>query len=38
LLKMLQKNLGALSEAGSPLKFGPEEGPRVLQCVWLESC
>ena len=27
LLKMLQKNLGALSEAGSPLKFGPEEGP-----------
>jgi methyltransferase (TIGR00027 family) len=28
LLKMLQKNLGgALSKAGSPLKFGPEEGP-----------
>ncbi|HEX4603137.1 MAG TPA: SAM-dependent methyltransferase [Candidatus Angelobacter sp.] len=27
LLKMLQKNLAALSEAGSPLKFGPEEGP-----------
>jgi methyltransferase (TIGR00027 family) len=27
LLKILQKNLGALSEAGSPLKFGPEEGP-----------
>ena len=27
LLKMLQKNLGALSESGSPLKFGPEEGP-----------
>lgn len=27
LLTMLQKNLGALSEAGSPLKFGPEEGP-----------
>ena len=27
LLKMLQKNLGALSDAGSPLKFGPEEGP-----------
>jgi len=27
LLKMLQKNLGALREAGSPLKFGPEEGP-----------
>jgi methyltransferase (TIGR00027 family) len=30
LLKMLQKNLGALSEAGSPLKFGPEEGPEFL--------
>jgi len=28
LLKMLQKTLGgALSEAGSPLKFGPKEGP-----------
>lgn len=28
LLKMLQQNLGgALSQAGSPLKFGPEEGP-----------
>ncbi|MGC2694848.1 MAG: SAM-dependent methyltransferase [Candidatus Angelobacter sp.] len=27
LLKMLQKNLGALKDAGSPLKFGPEEGP-----------
>jgi methyltransferase (TIGR00027 family) len=27
LLKMLQKSLGALNEAGSPLKFGPEEGP-----------
>jgi methyltransferase (TIGR00027 family) len=28
LLKMLQKNLGsALDQAGSPLKFGPEEGP-----------
>jgi O-methyltransferase involved in polyketide biosynthesis len=27
LLKTLQKNLAALSEAGSPLKFGPEEGP-----------
>ncbi|HET9838550.1 MAG TPA: SAM-dependent methyltransferase [Candidatus Angelobacter sp.] len=27
LLKMLQKNLGALEKAGSPLKFGPEEGP-----------
>ncbi|MGZ4900626.1 MAG: class I SAM-dependent methyltransferase [Candidatus Angelobacter sp.] len=30
LLKMLQKNLGALSEAGSPLKFGPEEGPEYF--------
>lgn len=27
LLAMLQKNLKQLSEAGSPLKFGPEEGP-----------
>jgi methyltransferase (TIGR00027 family) len=27
LLHMLQKNLKQLSEAGSPLKFGPEEGP-----------
>lgn len=27
LLKMLQKELPALSEAGSPLKFGPPEGP-----------
>jgi len=27
LLKMLQENLGALEKAGSPLKFGPEEGP-----------
>jgi len=27
LLKMLQKELPVLSEAGSPLKFGPEEGP-----------
>jgi methyltransferase (TIGR00027 family) len=27
LLKMLQKELPALKEAGSPLKFGPEEGP-----------
>jgi hypothetical protein len=24
---MLRKNLKQLSEAGSPLKFGPEEGP-----------
>jgi len=30
LLKVLQKNLGALSEAGSPLKFGPEEGPEFF--------
>lgn len=30
LLQMLQKNLGALSEAGSPLKFGPEEGPEFF--------
>ena len=30
LVKMLQKNLGALSEAGSPLKFGPEEGPEFF--------
>jgi len=30
LLKMLQKNLGALSEAGSPLKFAPEEGPEFF--------
>jgi methyltransferase (TIGR00027 family) len=30
LLKMLQKNLGALSDAGSPLKFGPEEGPEFF--------
>ena len=35
LLKMLQKNLGALSEAGSPLKFGPEEGPEFFtSCGW----
>jgi len=27
LLKVLQQNLGALEKAGSPLKFGPEEGP-----------
>jgi methyltransferase (TIGR00027 family) len=27
LLQMLQKNLKQLSDAGSPLKFGPEEGP-----------
>jgi methyltransferase (TIGR00027 family) len=35
LLKILQKNLGALSEAGSPLKFGPEEGPDFFtECGW----
>jgi methyltransferase (TIGR00027 family) len=27
LLKMLQKNLTQLNEAGTPLKFGPPEGP-----------
>jgi methyltransferase (TIGR00027 family) len=30
LLKMLQENLGALEKAGSPLKFGPEEGPEFF--------
>jgi methyltransferase (TIGR00027 family) len=30
LLKMLQKNLSALSAAGSPLKFGPAEGPEFF--------
>jgi len=30
LLKMLQKELPVLSEAGSPLKFGPEEGPEFF--------
>jgi len=30
LLKMLQKNMGALREAGTPLKFGPEEGPEFF--------
>ena len=35
LLKMLQKNLPVLSEAGSPLKFGPEEGPGFFtSCGW----
>jgi len=33
LLKMLQKNLGALEDAGSPLKFGPEEGPEFFTAV-----
>lgn len=30
LLKMLQKSLAALKDAGSPLKFGPEEGPEFF--------
>lgn len=30
LLEMLQKNLKQLSEAGSPLKFGPAEGPEFF--------
>jgi methyltransferase (TIGR00027 family) len=35
LLQMLQKNLGALEKAGSPLKFGPEEGPGFFTgCGW----
>jgi methyltransferase (TIGR00027 family) len=35
LLKMLQQNLGALEKAGSPLKFGPEEGPAFFTaCGW----
>jgi methyltransferase (TIGR00027 family) len=32
LVKLLQKRIGAsLSEAGSPLKFGPEEGPGFFE-------
>jgi hypothetical protein len=32
---MLQKELPALKEAGSPLKFGPEEGPEFfLSAGW----
>ena len=35
LLKMLQKNLGALEKAGSPLKFAPAEGPEYFNaCGW----
>src|SRR6266700_4993927 len=36
LLRMLQKNTGAaLVQAGSPMKFGPEEGPAFFQpCGW----
>jgi methyltransferase (TIGR00027 family) len=30
LLKMLQKQLPILGDAGSPLKFGPEEGPEFF--------
>ena len=30
LLKMLQKNLAALKDAGAPLKFGREEGPEFF--------
>jgi methyltransferase (TIGR00027 family) len=30
LLKMLQKQLPGLKDAGSPLKFGPEEGPEFF--------
>ncbi|HLJ75363.1 MAG TPA: SAM-dependent methyltransferase [Thermoanaerobaculia bacterium] len=36
LLKMLQKQIGSrLDQAGAPLKFGPEEGPRYFEkCGW----
>ncbi len=35
LLKMLQKNLGALEKAGSPLKFAPAEGTGYFTaCGW----
>jgi methyltransferase (TIGR00027 family) len=35
LLKLLQNNLSALEKAGSPLKFGPEEGPEFFAtCGW----
>ena len=36
LLKMLQRQVGArLDQAGAPLKFGPEEGPRFFErCGW----
>lgn len=36
LLKMLQKQVGKrLDQAGAPLKFGPEEGPRFFEkCGW----
>jgi methyltransferase (TIGR00027 family) len=36
LLKMLQRQVGSrLGQAGAPLKFGPEEGPRFFEsCGW----
>jgi methyltransferase (TIGR00027 family) len=36
LLKMLQRQIGSrLDQAGAPLKFGPEEGPRFFErCGW----
>lgn len=35
LLKILQQSLSALEKAGSPLKFGPEEGPEFFTaCGW----
>ncbi len=36
LLKMLRRQVGArLDQAGAPLKFGPEEGPRFFErCGW----
>ncbi len=36
LLKMLQRQVGSrLDQAGAPLKFGPEEGPRFFErCGW----
>ncbi len=36
LLKMLQRQIGSrLHQAGAPLKFGPEEGPRFFErCGW----
>lgn len=35
LLKMVQKKLDALQQAGSPLKFGPSEGPDFFNaCGW----
>jgi methyltransferase (TIGR00027 family) len=35
LLKMLRKNLAAVEQSGSPLKFGPSEGPDFFrECGW----